>query len=310
MNPEESSYRCKSPVAFLVFNRPETTRRVFAEIAKARPRKLLVVADGPRRDRPGEQELCEAVRKLIEDVDWDCELLLNYADENMGCARRVSSGLDWVFANVEEAIFLEDDCLPHPSFFRFCDEMLELFRDNEKIMSITGDNFQFGSRRGDYSYYCSRYVHVWGWASWRRAWKFYDLNMAAWPMMKEGGWLNGILENKREARYWTDVFDLTFSGKTRTWDYQWVFACWRQSGFTVTPNVNLISNIGFGEGATHTRDEGARVAGMATEEMIFPMVNPPFVVRDSLADNNAARLLLFRTSLLSPVKRLARQFFG
>src|SRR4051794_25978263 len=136
MIPETHSYRCKTPVAFLVFNRPETTRKVFEQIARARPGKLLVVADGPRRERTGEQELCRQVREVTEGVDWDCEVLTNYAEENMGCASRISSGIDWVFANVDEAIFLEDDCMPEPSFFRFCDEMLKRFRNDEQVMSI------------------------------------------------------------------------------------------------------------------------------------------------------------------------------
>jgi hypothetical protein len=309
MIPDLAPYRCKSPVAFLVFNRPETTRRVFAEISKARPGKLLVVSDGPRTDRPDEARLCAEVRKIIEGVDWDCDILTNYADENLGCARRISSGIDWVFENVDEAIFLEDDCLPEPSFFRFCDEMLKRFRNNEQIMAISGDNFQFGSRHSTFSYYFSRYVHVWGWASWRRAWNFYDVHMSLWPELNQNGWLQKLFENKRDVAYWEKVFDLAYQGKTGTWDYQWLFACWQQSGLSVIPSVNLISNIGFGAGATHTENEGGKVAAMATEEMIFPLSNPPAVIRDTLADDNTARLF-FRTSRMTPVKRFVRQFFG
>ena len=308
MNHSLNSYRCKSPVAFLVFNRPETTRKVFAEIANVRPKKLFVVADGPRRNCPGEKEQCEAVRTIIDSVDWDCELSIEYAEENMGCARRVSSGIDWVFGKVEEAIFLEDDCLPHPSFFRFCDEMLERYRDDERVMAVSGDNFQFGKKRWNYSYYFSRYVHVWGWASWRRAWKFYDLHMSNWPMVHDGGWLNDILEDRRATNFWTNVFEQAHRGKTGTWDYQWVFACWLNSGLSIVPNVNLISNIGFGAGATHTSSK-SRVAGMPTQEMIFPLTHPPMVVRDSRADARAARLF-FRTSRLSPIKRAVRHFLG
>jgi len=309
MSPEAPSYRCKSPVAFLVFNRPETTRKVFAEIAKARPHKLLVVADGPRHDRPSERDRCAEVRKIIEGVDWDCEVLTNYAAENMGCAHRISSGIDWVFENVDEAIFLEDDCLPHPSFFRFCDEMLNRFRNNDKIMTISGDNFQFGSRPSNYSYYFSRYVHIWGWASWRRAWKFYDVQMALWPEMKKAGWLYSVFDSKRDARYWEDVFEQACLGRTGTWDYQWLFACWQKSGLSVIPSVNLVSNIGFGAGATHTGKGGGKVAAMATQTMTFPLANPPAIIRDSIADDNTTRLF-FRASRLSPVKRIVRQFFG
>ena len=302
MNPEANPYRCKTPVAFLIFGRPEATERVFVEIAKARPRKLLVVADGPRRNQPGESQRCAEVRKIVERVDWDCELFKNYSDENMGCKRRVSSGIDWVFASVEEAIFLEDDCLPHPSFFRFCDEMVERYREDERIMAISGDNFQFGRKRWDYSYYFSRYPHVWGWASWRRAWKHYDVNMSRWPMIKKAGWLDDILQNKREAAYWTEVFDQVSRGEVGTWDYQWVFACWLQSAFAILPNVNMVSNIGFGGDATHT-GRRSKVAEMATEEMAFPLTHPPILLRDSRADRETAKLF-FRRSLLSRTRML------
>src|SRR5665648_587346 len=170
-----SNFQLKTPVAFIIFNRPETTRRVFAEIAKARPTKLLVIADGPRATHPDDAEKCAVVRAIIDGVDWDCEVLKNYSDVNLGCKRRVSSGLDWVFDTVEEAIILEDDCLPHPTFFRFCEEMLAKYRDDKRIAMISGDNFQFGKKRTEYSYYFSRYTHIWGWASWRRAWDNYCL---------------------------------------------------------------------------------------------------------------------------------------
>jgi hypothetical protein len=292
----------------MVFNRPEMTRRVLTEIAKARPQKLFVVADGAR-DRDGERELCQTVRDAFKTITWDCELHTNFSEVNLGCARRISSGIDWVFENVEEAIFLEDDCLPHPTFFRFCDEMLEHFRHNERIMTISGDNFQFGSRQTEYSYYFSRYAHIWGWASWRRAWKYYDFTIARWPALKEAGWLYGVTDDKREARYWTGIFDKVYRGSIGTWDYQWVFASWLQSGFTVIPNVNLISNIGFGAGATHTGDAGGKLAEMSVEEMAFPLLHPPEVVRNSQADRNTAKLF-FRKSLLYPIKQSVRQFLG
>jgi hypothetical protein len=187
--------------------------------------------------------------------------------------------------------------------------MLSRYRNNEKIMCISGGNFQFGSGPSRFSYYFSRYVHIWGWASWRRAWKFYDVQMSHWPAMKQSGWLYDLFENKRDAKYWEDIFDQAYQGKTGTWDYQWLFACWQQSGLSVIPSVNLISNIGFGAGATHTGDKGGRVAAMPTREMVFPLSNPQAVMPDVLADDNTARLF-FRTSRLFPVKRFFRQFFG
>ncbi|OUC08639.1 hemolytic protein HlpA-like protein, partial [Litorilinea aerophila] len=164
----------QTPVIFLIFNRPDTTAQVFAEIAKARPRRLLVVADGPRPHRPDDVEKCSATRAVIERVDWPCEVSCDFAEENLGGRRRISSGLTWAFSQVEAAIVLEDDCLPHPTFFPFCEELLNRYCHDERIMAITGDNFQFGRSRTKYSYYFSRYFHSWGWATWRRAWQHYD----------------------------------------------------------------------------------------------------------------------------------------
>lgn len=278
-----SDRQLQTPVAFIIFNRPETTERVFAEIAKAKPQKLLVIADGPRADRPEEAERCRAARAIIDKVDWDCEVLTNYSEVNLGCKRRISSGLDWVFDTVEEAIILEDDCLPDPSFFRFCEELLEKYRDDERIGIISGDNFQFGRRRTEYSYYFSRYPHIWGWASWRRAWKNYDVEMKLWPEIRDGKWLGDLLETKKSRWYWKHTFDMVYKGKIDTWDYQLTFHCWTQNALSVVPNVNLISNIGFGRDAVHTKVKNI-FAEMQTEPMGDPIMHPAFILRDSRAD--------------------------
>jgi len=304
----DRDYRCQTPVAFLVFNRPDVTQRVFEAIARAKPPRLFVIADGARENRAGEKERCEAVRRIFDKVDWDCEVLTNYSESNMGCAPRVASGIDWVFANAEEAIVLEDDCLPHPTFFRFCDEMLERYREDERVMTVSGDNFQFGAQRWEYSYYFSRYVHVWGWATWRRAWNHFDLKMAHWPMIRSGGWLNDIIDDDREARFWAQAFEQAYQGKSSAWSYQWILACWLRSALSVLPNVNLVSNIGFGEEATHTSGK-SKVANMDVQELKFPLVHPPVLIRDSQADRRAAELF-FRPSVLSLTKSLFRRWIG
>lgn len=291
-----SDWKLKSPLVFLVFNRPETTIRVFEEIRRVRPPKLLVVADGPRVNRPGEAEQCKAVRAIIDTVDWPCEVLNNYADTNLGCKRRVSTGLDWVFTTVEEAIILEDDCLPHPTFFRFCEELLERYRDDERICMISGDNFQQGKRRIQDSYYFSRYTHIWGWASWRRAWKHYDINMDVWPEIRDRGWLCEILHNKRVTSYWRNIFERVYKDEIDTWDYQWLFACWVQNGLSILPNVNLVSNIGFNIKATHTSTQD-KFGNMKTEPMIFPLTHPLFILRNAQADRYTETQHYFITSL-------------
>lgn len=273
----------RTPVALFIFNRPEATVKVFAEVARAKPPRLLVVADGPRADRPGEADRCAAARAVVERVDWDCELLTNYSEVNLGCMRRVAGGLDWVFATVEEAVILEDDCVPHPTFFRYCDELLEKYRDDERVMLVSGDNFLLGAKQSRDSYYFSRYGLVWGWASWRRAWRHYDVDISLWPELRGTNWLLDVHGDKKAARYWAQVLDDVRAGRIDTWDYQWLFACWASGGLCVTPSVNLVSNVGFGAGATHTLNISP-VADLPVVAMQFPLRHPPHLVRDWEAD--------------------------
>lgn len=283
----------KTPVAFLIFNRPETTERVFREIAKARPEKLLVVADGPRPGKSGEAEKCEQARRVVSSVDWDCEVLTDFSDVNLGCRKRVSSGLDWVFDTVEEAIVLEDDCLPAESFFRFCEELLARYRDDERVMQVCGANFLGGWRRTEWSYYFSNYGPIWGWASWRRAWRHYDVEMKLWPQVKERKVLEDFCVNKDEVMARRSIYDRVFSGGIDTWDFQWGFAKLVNSGLSITPNVNLISNIGFGAGATHTAGSSAHAA-LETGAVEFPLDHPPFVLRDRLSDERYVNEFMLR----------------
>lgn len=273
-----------TPVAFLIFNRPDTTELVFREIARARPRKLLVVADGARPDRAGEAEKCAAARAIIERVDWDCEVLKNYSDINLGCKKRVSSGLDWVFETVEEAIVLEDDCLPSHSFFPFCEELLERYRHDSRVMQICGSNFLKGWKRNEYSYYFSNYGPIWGWASWRRAWKFYDVEMKLWPELKEKRLYEDFCINPEEAEQRQRIYDKVFSGELDTWDYQWGFAKLINSGLSITPHANLISNIGFGADATHTSSDDNQYGELERMALEFPLSHPVFVLRDRPSD--------------------------
>jgi hypothetical protein len=293
-----TDFQLTTPVAFLIFNRPDTTARVFEAIRQAKPPQLLVVADGPRPDRADDIEKCKAARAIIEGVDWDCEVLTNYSDLNLGCKNRVSSGLDWVFSLVEEVIILEDDCLPHPSFFRFCQDLLDYYRNDERITAISGDNFQFGRKRTGYSYYFSCYNHIWGWATWRRAWQYYDVKMKLWQEIRDGNWLESILGKTQAVKYWTKIFQTYYDGKIDTWDYPWNFACWIQNGLTILPNVNLVSNIGFGEDATHTSSSKSRVANLPVKEINFPLKHPPFLLRHVEADDFTYRNL-FDSSLFS-----------
>jgi len=181
-----SSSALRAPVALMIFNRADLTAQLFAAIRAARPTRLLVVADGPRNE--AERAKCQAARDVIR-VDWDCQLSTHYSDVNLGCGGRISSGIDWIFREVEEAIILEDDTLPSPTFFRFCDVLLERYRDDERIMNIGGTNaypHAMPASRPE-SYFFSRYGHTQGWATWRRAWKHNDVKMSAGPSSSERG---------------------------------------------------------------------------------------------------------------------------
>ncbi len=282
-----TEWKLKTPVALIIFNRPDTTAKVFEVIRQVKPPQLFVVAEGPRADRADDAEKCAATRAIIDLVDWDCEVLKNYSEVNLGCAKRPSTGIDWVFDTVEEAIILEDDCLPHPTFFRFCDELLDRYRHDERVMTVCGLNLQFGRRKTEYSYYFSRYNPCWGWASWRRAWKYFDFDMKLWPKARSENFLGDILLEPYALKVWTKIFQDTYEGKVNCWDYQWVFATMIQNGLAIIPNVNLISNIGHGTGATHTTDEKSIYSDMAVEAVSFPLIHPRFVVRDVQADDFA-----------------------
>lgn len=279
-----TDFKLTTPVAFIIFNRPDTTERVFAEIAKARPSKLLVVGDGPRGSRQGEAEKVAATRAIIQRVDWDCEVLTNFSDVNLGCKRRVSSGIDWIFEQVEEAIILEDDCLPDPTFFKFCQEMLERYRKDQHIGMISGDNFQFGRRYGADSYYFSKYVHIWGWATWRDRWVgSYDVTLAKWPRIRDEQRLEDIVGDVREAVYWGEIFERVHRGEIDTWDYQWVFTNWVKGRLSILPAVNLISNVGFDQNATHTTG-ASDLANLPAAPMKFPLAHPVGVFKNIRAD--------------------------
>jgi hypothetical protein len=303
-------------VAFLIFNRPDTTRQVFAAIRAARPERLLVVADGPRPDRPGEAEKCAETRAIVDQVDWPCVVERNFAAENLGCRARVASGLDWVFSKVEEAIILEDDCLPHPDFFTFCATLLEHYRDEPRVMTICGNNFH-PHLPLEASYHFSKYFYMWGWATWRRAWRHYDESMAEWRQRRQLGWPDEAFVNRHERNYWAEHFDLVANGYS-TWDYQWFHACWRHRALNVVPATNLVTNIGFGPEATHTVVVDPR-ANVPTRPL-GPMRHPAGITFHPEADaydfeyalNGKRRYPLARAeeAIRRPIRRLRNYIYG
>jgi hypothetical protein len=275
----------KTPVVFFIFKRPDTTELVFDAIRQAKPSKLFVVADGPRSDRPGEAEKCTETRSIIERVDWNCEVIKNYSDVNLGCAKRVSSGLDWVFQQVEKAIILEDDCVPHPSFFSFCEELLDRYQNCGKINSISAQNFDKTTQRVANSYYFSRYPHCWGWATWRRAWQNFDFEMTEWQQMKTRRLIGDISLDCKQTKIWEKVFDKVFHGEIDSWAYRWLFCCWLNSTLSIHPSINLVENIGFSRNATHTSLKPSYYNQSEAGAIEFPLSHPSQVRQDLQADN-------------------------
>lgn len=271
------------PILFNVFNRPDQTKRVFKMIRKIQPKILYLKADGPREGVLSDYGKCREVRNIIQQIDWDCELHTLFYETNLGCRVAMSAGIDWFFSQVDEGIILEDDCLPDITFFNFCRELLERYRHDERVMMISGDNFLFGRKKLPASYYFSRYGQIWGWATWRRAWAHYDVEMSAFPQFKKDGLISGLIPNPREQRHWMYHFEETYEKRIDTWDYQWTLTLLTRHGLAATPAVNLVSNIGFNSQATHTKNRRDRLSNIRTGQ-IRKVTHPAEVVRDEEAD--------------------------
>jgi hypothetical protein len=260
------------PILFLIFNRPDLTRRVFDEIRLIKPRQLFIAADGNRKDHLGEEAVCIEARKITETIDWDCKVYRLYRDENLGCRIAVSSAITWFFKNVECGIILEDDCLPNRSFFYFCAELLERYKDSNEIGVISGSNHLPSNNNNSTSYYFSIYPHIWGWASWRRFWEQYDPDIELWSGTAKD--LTQHLPNRFAVNYWAKAFNDVKFNHMDTWDIQLVHLCVTESMCCVVPTVNLITNIGFDERATHTAKINHWNAPPTGEEINFPLCHP------------------------------------
>ncbi len=275
-----------TPVLFLVFSRLDTTKQVFAKIREIQPKQLFIGADGARAGKEGEAEKVAAVREyILANIDWDCEVKTLFREQNLGCGVAPAEAITWFFENVEQGIILEDDCLPDLSFFTFCEELLNYYKDDEKIMHITGNNFQFGKKRGHESYYFSKYTHNWGWATWRRAWKHMDFDMATYPIfLAELEKYDYLFTSEKEKKYWLNEFSKGNINKNHVWDLQWLYSVWKNDGVTICPNHNLVSNIGFGIDATHTMQSN-NLCNILVKALVFPLIHQKNKIINKKADN-------------------------
>ena len=276
----------ETPILFIVFNRPDTTQQVFNVIKRIKPKYLFVVADGPRPDVTADIEKCKRTRLIVEQVDWHCEIKTLFLDQNKGCGRGPAEAITWFFEYVDEGIILEDDCVPHIEFFSFCEETLSKYRSNTSIVSIAGSNFQKGIKRGDGSYYFSVHNRIWGWATWKRTWENYDYYLKNIEENEMLDIINSFFRSKNERSYWLNVFKYSKGNQTdnSAWDFQFMFLLWKLRGLTVTPNVNLVSNIGYGENATHTSWGKDNPNLNIPTQNIYPINHPKSLVRNRKAD--------------------------
>lgn len=274
----------RTPVVLFAFNRADTTARVFDAIRSARPSRLLLVCDGARSDRAGEAERVAAVRAVLERVDWPCAVERHYSDVNMGCRARISSGIAWAFSLVDEAIFLEDDTLPDATFFPFCDALLDRYRDDERVLMISGVNLAGRGSDDGASYWFSAHPRIWGWAATRRAWAGYDVSMADWPALQEtAAWRD---RTRAEREGFAPFFDAVKRGAVDTWDAQVTLHAWRTGRLSIVPRTSLVANLGFGDGATNTSQA---VPLPPVVPMEFPLRHPASVRADAVLDAACVR---------------------
>ena len=278
-----------TPVVLIVFNRPERTAEVFAAIRAARPSQLFVIADGPRPGINGDVAKCAAARAVIQRIDWPCQVLTRFSEFNIGLRRNISAGLDWVFSQTERAIILEDDCLPEATFFPFCEELLERYAEDRNVGMIGGTNLDpvWNIPNGNDSYYFSQFGHVWGWATWRRAWQLCDHQMTSWPALRKTNWLSHKWATRSAENFWRRHFEDSYTQRRdglSTWDIPWLFTCWRRDLLAIVPRNNLVTNIGFGADATHTKSQ-TQVAQVPKTPIQFPLHHPKKIVANTAADH-------------------------
>lgn len=263
-----------TPVLFLIFNRPDLTEKVFSVIRQVQPKQLFIAADGPREDKLGEAVLCAETRKIVMNmINWDCEVHTLFREKNLGCKIAVSAAITWFFESVEEGIILEDDCLPSKTFFSFCEKLLNEYKDFDSVKHIGGSCFL--NFTPNESFYFTIYTHIWGWATWKRAWKDYDVNIEHWPLYKGKNEFKKIFNSKKEYLFWASNFDSVYSKIFDTWDFQWLFTAIKNNGLSIAPSKNLIKNIGFRYDATHVIDPNSSVANLEIFDFDTEYLNYP-----------------------------------
>lgn len=282
------------PISFHVFNRPNLTKEVFKKIREMQPSKLFITADGPRKNVLEDKEKCKEVRTIINQVDWDCQVYTNFSKINKGAYKSISDGITWVFQNVDRAIILEDDCIPNSSFFKYCHNLLDYYENDKRVAIISGNNFQLTGNNTEYSYYFSRYTHIWGWATWKRTWDQVDLSMKDWPEYRDMKGLHGVFSRWNERKYWYQFYQEMYEGKRKPhWDFKLLLSTFMNNNLSIIPNTNLVTNIGFGKDAANIKEKSDRHF-LDANTIDLPLNHPPFLTSYIEADDFTERKIFSR----------------
>ncbi|PAV09382.1 hypothetical protein [Methanocorpusculum parvum] len=256
-----------TPILLIIFKRPDTTREVFNSIRKIRPNKLYIAADGPRSHKIGESELCNETRKIISLIDWKCDVYTLFQDNNLGCANAVRQAITWFFSYEEEGIILEDDCVPSTSFYLFCQKMLNIYKNDNQIMMISGYNPVSKQLSHPKSHYFSRWANIWGWATWKDRWELYNISFKGWdsyrPIFLKDKYFDNISEFRELYLYEFDLNSL--SSDSSAWSWAWNYTLFSTDGLCVVPSSNLINNIG--EVGVHSNGRKTSLLNLETTEI-------------------------------------------
>lgn len=305
----------ETPILFIVFNKTDTTRLVFAKIREQKPAQLFIAADGPRAEKIGEADKCSTVRSwVLDNIDWDCEVKTLFREQNVGCGRGPSEAITWFFEHVEEGIILEDDCLPNQTFFMFCSELLEKYRSSDAISIISGNNFQpIQPMELDSDYYYSIFPSSNGWATWRRTWQGFDLKISGWPATNKKSLARYLFREPQYASWWINYLEWIYTTQpTDMWDFQFHCHCMLKNQLAVIPKANLISNIGYGPDATHSQDPNNYFANLPRYNLTFPLRHPRIMKRNYQADVFIQTNLfghIEQTNLVKKGKRFLKKFY-
>lgn len=270
-----------TPILYIIFNRLDTVKQTFPRIKAQQPAQLFIAADGPRVNKLGEKEKCAEVREwVLSQIDWNCNVKTLFREENLGCGKGPAEAITWFFNNVEQGIILEDDCLTNNSFFPFCEELLNKYKKDYRVMQISGTNRLDIFQNDESDYLFTIYPSEWGWASWKRAWNLYDFNISKWQSIETQKIIKDIYYKPNWFSGMTGILNTTINNpEVSWWDYQWGFCKNINNALTITPCTNLVSNIGFGDNATHTASKANPFMNLPTHEINFPLIHPSIIYR-------------------------------